>query len=248
MNYEVKYQNSAGRLLALLKQLKPNQPFVNQLAPLLLNKDVANDHKSKSSLGLQCIFSLHQMYAQFIEDIENSEMSEEEKAVYMKGLNSLATIVFPTNFDKGVRQISEAETALLEVCATRIKKEAVLDKNDIEIIRSLISELKGEIESLPKKDPLKIILNELIRLCEDAINRFHIHGADGLKKAFKGMLAEVAEIEFHSDIDTKEVKKSEKWTKTVNLIKKVDEVAAKTLKYKPLLESGSKLFLGDGGA
>ena len=54
-----KYPNSARRLLAILEELKPNQPVISQLAPLFFsNSPNIQDIKQKSLLGIKAIAQL----------------------------------------------------------------------------------------------------------------------------------------------------------------------------------------------
>jgi len=243
-NLTPKYHNSAGRLLAILESLKSNQPVVNELGPLFFGEAATQDVKHKSLLGIKSITQLHIIYANFVEDLENAEMGDEEKAVLMKGLASLTTLMYPTSTDQGMRVVSEAEKALLEVCATRLPKENVIETEDIELILSSIQELKDLVVDLPEKSVLKTILLELIRLSEDAISRFNIYGAKGLKTAFKGMLAEVAEVYLQDEEDVSEIRDNKGWKKVTNHLKTMDKVAAKVMKYKPLIEKTSNFLLG----
>lgn len=80
----------------------------------------------------------------------------------------------------------------------------------------------------------------------DAIARFTIHGARGLKRAFKEMLADAAEFYGMADPATErsELKSSATWAIIVKHLRTVDVVASKLLKYKPLLEGASQLLIG----
>ncbi|WP_146512734.1 hypothetical protein [Thalassoglobus neptunius] len=77
---------------------------------------------------------------------------------------------------------------------------------------------------------------ELVRLSRNALDHYTIHGARGFRDAFKKMLAELMEVYLD---EGKDVTKTKWWGKAVNHAKTVDVVAAKLLKYKPLLENAS---------
>jgi len=243
-NLTPKYHNSAGRLLALLESLKPNQPVVNQLGPLFFDEPVTNKIPQKSLLGIKSITQLHILYANFVEDLEKAEIGDDEKAVLIKGLASLTSLMYPTNLDQSMRPVNEAEKALLEVCATRLPRENIIETEDIDIILASIQELKSLVIDLPPKSVLKTILLELIRLSEDSINRFNIYGGKGLKAAFKGMLAEVAELYLQDEEDVSEIRDTKDWDKVTKHLKTMDKIAAKVMKYKPLIEKTSNFLLG----
>ena len=105
--------------------------------------------------------------------------------------------------------------------------------------------LRETIEELPDGSVLRKILLELARLSEDSVNRFNIYGAKGIKKAFKDMLAEVAEVYLQDEEEISEAKNTPAWRKIVIHIKMFDNVAAKAMKYKPLLEKASQFLIGN---
>lgn len=240
-----KYENSAGRLLAILESLQHGQPAAQQLIPMMFGQPAPGNDKEISIEGVKAITELHILYANFLQDLANADMSDEERLVLEKGLSPLQTLMYPMALNQGLRLVSEAEKALLEVCATRLPKENKIDEKDIEEIQESIKSLKTEINELPEESILRKILLELSRLSEDSINRFNIYGSKGLKKAFKNMLAEVAEVYLQDEEDESKIKESSAWDKAVKHLKLFDSIAAKTMKYKPLLERASQYFIGN---
>ncbi|MFT6987168.1 MAG: hypothetical protein ACJAT7_003021 [Psychromonas sp.] len=243
-NLKPRYPNSAGRLLAILENVKPNKPFISELGPLFFEEAPTKDAAQKALLSIRSLSQLHSIYAEFIKDLSEADIPDEEKNVLITGTASLVSMMYPTSADQNMRAVNAAEKALLEVCATRLPKENVIEPDDIENILQSIIELKQCVSDLPAGSILKTILLELIRLSEDSINRFNIYGAKGLKKAFKNMLAEVAEIYLQDDEEVSEIKKSNAWKKASEHLKIFDSVAAKAMKYKPLIEQASGYLLG----
>ncbi len=242
---EPKYPNSAGRLLAILDSVKSNVSFIDQLGPLFFDKkQIQKDIAHNSVLGVDVIVQLHLVYGEFVKDLANADIPDEEKNVLINGLSSLKSMMYPVNSGQNMRAVSDAEKALLEVCATRLPKENVISDNDVELIKSSIEALKDSIHELPSDSILRTVLLELVRLSEDSINRFNIYGSKGLKKAFKNMLAEVAEIYLQDEEDVSQVKDTTAWTKAKDHLQKFDAVAAKAMKYKPLIEKASGYLLG----
>lgn len=232
-----KYNNSAGRLLHLFKDLKGGQSFYSQLTPRLLGVPPEGDTRSKSKLGMRCVIELHSMYADFLKDLENNpQMSDEEKAVFAKGLNSLSQVIFPLNVDQQLRPLTDSESALLEVLSTKFAQDPFIDDDGLEEIRTAISTLRDCVKESANNPVLREILLELIRIGEDSISKCEIHGAKELKSSFKKLLAELAETMFLDEDASNEVKKSKAWPVIIKYIKTFDDVASRTLKYKPLLE------------
>jgi hypothetical protein len=239
-----RYPNSAGRLLAILEIIKPNQYYIAQLGPLFFDEKPTKDVAQLALLGIKSLSQLHSIYAEFIQDLSEADIPDEEKNVLIKGTSSLASIMYPNTAHTNMRAVNDAEKALLEVCATRLPKENIIEPDDFEQVLQSIIELKKCVSELAEGSILKTILLELIRLSEDAISRFNIYGAKGLKKAFKNMLAEVSEIYLQDDEDVSEIKDTASWSKATEHLKKFDLVAAKAMKYQPYIEKVSGFLLG----
>ena len=244
MAIEPKYPNSAGRLLAVLDSLEHNKPFSDQLAVIILGRSAIKNEKDKLLQGLKAVGELHKLYVTFLEDLDNTNMTEDERSVLINGLASLYEIIYPNpaKITGNIRRITDAEKALLEVCATRIENESVITEEDLSKIRQSIDGLRESATSLPKHSVLREVILELARLSDDAVNRFNIYGARGLKYAFKNMLAEVAEVYMHEETK-EELKDNTTWDKAVKHIKLVDAIAGKVMKYQPLLEQMSGYLL-----
>tara|TARA_B100000959_G_C14990065_1_gene627455 strand:- start:1595 stop:2323 length:729 start_codon:yes stop_codon:yes gene_type:complete len=241
---EIKYLNSAGRLLAILQNLKEGEGIGHQLVPIMLGLDSSTGNNISID-GVKALTELHNLYATFLQDIEDADLGDDERAVLQNGLTSLESLMYPLAVNQGARKVSEAEKALLEVCATRLQKESPISKEDIAEIRKSIDMLKETIEENTTSEVLRTILLELVRLSEDSLNRYNIYGAKGLKRAFKNMLSEVAEIYLQDKESEGDIKKSVTWTKLIAHLKLFDSVASKTLKYRPLLEKASQFLIGN---
>lgn len=243
-NFQPRYPNSAGRLLSILENIKGGQSFVVQLGPLFFNEIPRDDIAQKTLLGIKAMNQLHLIYVSFVEDLDEADIPQEEKSVLLKGLESLNSLMYASSMDQAMRIPTEAEKALLEVCATRLPKENNLEAEDLELISKSIFDLKALVGELTSNSILKTVLLELIRLSEDSINRFNIYGAKGLKSAFKNMLAEVAGIYLQDQEDVAEIKNTTAWGKVTDHLKTFDKVASSVVKYKPLLEKASGFMLG----
>lgn len=241
---EPEFRNSAGRLLALLAAIPDGQALTDALPPLI-GINTKNPHE-KLQGALVFLLEMHKVYLEFRQDMIDADINEQQRDTMLAGLSSLEQSLYPTQLNGVVRKPTEAEISLLKVCATFIAQEGPLTEDDIQCIRDSIAELRARVEDGKISPTLRKALLELIRLSEDAISRFNIHGARGLKRAFKAMLADAAELygmtEPNKDRD--DLKKSTAWAAIIKHLKSVDAVASKLLKYRPLLESTSKLLLG----
>lgn len=242
---EIKYQNSAGRLLAILQNLEEGQGLAQQLVPMMFGDKLPTETKGISINGVKALTELHKLYATFLQDLEEADMGDDERSVLQNGLTTLESLMYPSAINQASRKIEEAEKALLEVCATRLQKESPISEDDIAKIRQSIITLKEAVEENTTSDVLRTILLELVRLSEDSINRYNIYGAKGLKRAFKNMLSEVAEIYLQDEENESDIKKSVTWTKVTNHLKVFDAVASRILKYRPLLEKASQFLIGN---
>jgi hypothetical protein len=188
---------------------------------------------------------LDQLYVQFRDDLRGTE-NKEQQSVLLAGLSSISQTLYPVQLHTAIRELTEAENPLLAVAATVIPQEGALTKDDLEAIRDAIESLRALVEGAEISPTVRRTLLELIRLAQDAIARFNIYGARGLRRAFKAMLGETAELYGleNGEGRQEELKRTGAWAAVVKLLKAVDSVASKLLKYKPLIAGAAKLLFG----
>ena len=245
---EPAYQNSAGRLLAILNASPAGQSYLDFI-PKLFDGIPGKTLEENQQACLSGLMEIHKLYLEFRQDMFDAEISEQQRKVVLSGLASLQQSIYPVQLNSGYRAPTEAEKSLLEVAATIIPQEAELQRDDIEKIRESVTALRALVEDAKIPPTIRKVLLDLIRISENAISRYNIHGARGLRKAFKEMLAEAAmSYGLASGEGEREVlKKSGAWAAMVRTLKAFDETASRLLKYKPLLESASQLLLGGPG-
>ena len=238
------FQNSAGRLHALLRSIPAGRSLLEVLPPLI-GVD-SKDSKERQQATLRVLMELHQVYIEFCEDMLIADISEKQREMMLKGLGGLRETLYPINLDGPLRPPNETEIHSLKVCATFIEEDSPITVDDIEAIRTSIADLRSQVDNSKISPTLRKALRELIRLSEDVINRFNIHGARGLKRAFKAMLADAAELFGMVDptMDREDLKTSPAWAAILEHLRIVDSVASKLLKYKPLLETAGQLLIG----
>lgn len=228
--------------MVLLDSLSPQSPLqdgVQALFELKFDKPYA-----KQQATIDFLSDLHRMFQDFRQDMREANISNPQRDVLLNGLAQVEAMLYPLNLGNPVRAMTEAERSLLQVCATIIEEEGEITEDDLTEIRKSIAELRTQVESGDISPTLKKVLLELIRLSEDAIARFTIRGARGLRRAFKAMVGEVAEL---YGIDEEEQQNSTAWSAIKKHLNIVDTVAAKLLKYRPLIGAATKLKVLIGG-
>lgn len=241
---EPAYQNSAGRLLAILKSLQNGVSYLD-LIPRLFGTtgQTAEENQQACIVGL---LEIHKLYVEFLQDMHDANINDQQRNVLLSGLASIRQSIYPIALNAGFRVPTDAEKSLLEVAATVISTEAKLQEDDLKKIRESIADLRILVEGAEIPPSIRQVLLDLIRISENAISRYNIHGARGLRKAFKEMLAEAAmSYGLASGEGEREVlKNSGAWAAILKTLKTFDEIASRLLKYKPLLENVSQLLLG----
>lgn len=238
-----KYRNSAGRLLAALTAIPTNNSLLESIPPVFGFEP--NDQREKqqaANVGLQ---ELHALYVQFIQDMMDAEIGDQQRTVLLNGLQSLRDSIYPIQLNASYRPLSDAEKSLLEVAATVLTQEDEILESELDLIRESIRTLQELVDKASISPALRKVLLDLIRMSQDAISRYNIHGARDLRKAFNGMLADAAEAYglASGSGSRDEMVNSGAWGKICAHLRVIDNVASRLLKYKPLLEKASQILL-----
>jgi hypothetical protein len=237
------HQNSAGRLLAVLNASPAGQTYLDFIPRLFDSAETSAD--AKRPVCLTGLVEIHNLYLEFLQDMNNPQLSDELREVILSGLINLKHSIYAHDLNAGYRAPTDAEKSLLAVAATIISKEAELEKDDIEKIRESITALRALVENADIEPQIRTVLLDLIRISENAISRFNIHGARGFKRAFKIMLGEVMDIYGMASVEGEReaLKDSDAWAAIVKHLRTFDEISSRLLKYKPLLENVSQLLI-----
>lgn len=131
------------------------------------------------------------MYVEFLRDLDATNASDDEKQAYRDGLATLSETLYPSDFNHGFRGLEGGERALLQVAQTRIEQESVVNEGDLSQIRVAIDELREVVNGADIPATLAELFLELIRIASDALARYEITGARGLRQAFRLMLGEL---------------------------------------------------------
>jgi hypothetical protein len=236
------YENSAGRLLAILDALSTRNSTEKglQFAELLVKVFYAppyqpSDPSERSEAAYFALSFLHEIYRGVCEDVvSDPHIKKDTRAVLQRSIVKLRETIFPRNIEAHYRPPADTERSILELCATEFMREDRIGSDDLEKIREAIVGLRVVVDTADISPTLRKSLLELIRLSEDAISRYNIHGARGLRKVFKSMMGEAAEI--WQELPPEEKQRNDIWQPIRKLLKVVDNAAAAAMKYKPLLE------------
>jgi hypothetical protein len=235
------FNNSAGRLLSLLKMLGSNSSYVDTIIQFYGEKaNVAPHRKGKAYMAFMSLVS--RAFDEFIVDVESSaKIPDVTRSIITEGLGDLINCAYPTNTGGAPRKLQDAEVAMLRMAASMLDAEPSLEPSDLESIRTSLDELRHELDNADLKPGARIALLELVRLTRNAVDYYSIHGVRGFRKAFKKMLAELMELYLHEGKDVT----AEKWWQTaIKHVRTIDATVARILKYKPLLDGATSLFLG----
>lgn len=227
--------NSAGRLLQWFLQVGTRTAMYEVLG------DGGESEPEKVRLALERLNEVSKEFDTFYEDVSESSLSKEQQEHFISGLQDLRNSLNPLGLQNAMRKINSTEISLLKLCGTFIPEEGEVTPNDLDVIRKSVNDLRTTLNQSSVSPTLKKCVLELIRMTEDALNRYEIRGARGLKKAFKSMLAESLEIHGYKE----EIKQNPAlWDQIIRHIKTVDDVASRVLKYKPYIESVAQILIG----
>jgi hypothetical protein len=195
-------QNSAGRLLVVLKAfagagslyvvLSKLEGYEPSTAPGTITNGV--EQQKMVEAANRFLAEVQRLHQQLVDDLDSCTLTSSQKRSFSESLVGLREIITPMDLAPATRSLREMEIHVLTILAEFLDEETPLATDDIDSIRESIESLRGVVANANISPVLKKALKELIRLSEDAINRFDIHGAKGLRRAFKTMLVESAEI------------------------------------------------------
>lgn len=237
---DLQYHNSAGRMLWIMSRYGANVSFANHV-PKLVGGQFSSDHPILKACEAQK--RLFDLYFELRSDIEGSPLSDKQKHALGEMYADLENRIGVENFAGAPSSPKEGTLALLKMAATMLPEELESPKSELNALLDEIAEVQKMAQSQSNPTLRRIVL-ELQRIAKDAIERYQITGAKGLKAAFKSMLAELMETWLHEPQESQaELHDSPVFQRCLAFLKKVDEIVAKAVKYKPLLEYGLPLLM-----
>lgn len=239
------YENSAGRLLAILTAIPREQSYLNAIPKFFELPSGTQAEQIQSCIA--ALDQIRQLYDEFCADVLHYQTNPQQGQVLLGGLSELPQTFSPMQLNSQLRAPTVAERSLIEVAATIIPVDGALPDDDIASIRTSIAELRGVVEYSDISPSLRAVLLDLIRMSEDAIAHFNIRGAKGLKRAWMTMLGETVAFYATQPRDSSGSDTTSTWTKIKKHLQLLDTVASKLMRYKPLFEAAKVFFLpGDG--
>jgi len=252
LTLNIKYNNSAGRLLAILNAIKQtgNETYMDLFPKVFGNDDEEANNKlsaiQRLSITFDGIHELQTLYSHVVADIEKSSLAKEQVEVALRGILSVRGTINPANLQSKFRPISDAEAAMLEMCAAGLEKFADASDDELEELRKSAEDLFETAKRQDIDETLQRVILELARVSRTSIDLYEIRGPDGLRAAFKEMIGELSEILFTgtSEDQKEKIKKSDAWKEVCKHLQRFDMVASKLMQYKPLLEGGAQILIG----
>lgn len=238
--------NSAGRLLAFFESIERSGQLW-QILPRLIdpNSSLQNQLLEALPLGYELLGELQSAYEQLLEDLDMPPFIEGEREILLQGLAGLRETIYPVSLGNQFRQPSDAEKALLKVAGSRIPQEGKLTDDETGRIRDSIAELQKLVDKADLPRDLRKALLELIRLSQEALDRFNIRGARGLKSAWKQMVGE--SMDLFRTISPDKQKNDPLVLEALKTIREhlvvFDDIAARLMKIQPLLEDAARFLL-----
>lgn len=248
----IKYNNSAGRLLAILNAIKQkdNGTYMDLFPKVFGNDDEEANKKlpaiQRLSITFDGIHELQTLYSHVVSDVRKSALAKEQIEVALRGILSIRETINPANLKSNFRPISEAEGAMLEMCAAGLDTFAEASDDELEELRKSAEDLFETAKRQDIDKTLQRVILELARVSKNSIDLYEIRGPEGLRAAFKEMIGELSEILFTgtTDKEKEEIKKSETWQEVCKHLQRFDMIASKLMQYRPLLEGGTQILIG----
>ena len=252
---EVKYNNTAGRLLAIFLEAREHQDreATHGVWRDVLNLPAVTGNKLRPEEVAQVYGHLVPMLAG-LDEIEEEIGQERPEAarLYVKNFVSLRIALTPTNLTGQWQatkvHISDVALHQLELCANELPKEGTVPQAELDQISEAVNKLFDEVRSSDLENALKHWILELLSAIKKSIDNYHIFGAKGLRTTFSML---IGEFTLYSEA-LKEVKERDAtiYERLGNMFHSVHSVMMKAKQWLPLLKEGAKVLqlpFDDGG-
>ena len=238
---EASYNNSAGRMLALLQGLRTDVNYYC-CASMMFEGGLGSSGEIQARLYLRFMTMLRDVHDELCRDVEASPgIPEQIRPKLAVSLGGLRSIVFPIDPARNVpRGLTDAEFQALEFAGALLVDEGQVQQGDIDEVLQLVDALMAELDSADIDQSVRESLMELARHARFAVDHYRIYGAKGFREAFKRMMGELYVACHNKDSGPKDKGWREK---VLMLLGKVDQLATRLEKYSSLLEAGRQLLL-----
>lgn len=253
MPLEIKYNNSAGRLLAILLAIRSaltaenaNHPLLTiypQVFPGSSGKPAAKSANVNEST-LELYLELNHLIDAVLKDtLELCEQNEDYK-LFCQALVPIDQLRIRFSPSAQIKPVTDILTESVEMAlftfAQALPTTPDIDVNELESIRESIDSLMTEIEKSDIPRTLRVFLFNMERASRDMLDRYRITGSRGLREQFHKILGEMADV-YRQD-DEKAAGRSALWERIKQIIFSMDKVVAAAHKYPALVDKSGAAF------
>lgn len=242
----IEYNNPAGRILFVFERLaKSNSGNFTQFAELFeIDKDCDSI--------LAAVADIRAEFRLLSDQIDQITDNPGKLSLYKTNLPEVEASVnsFTLSIAKaGTYQCNIAPTAIvaLRFIAADLEQEEAADGNDLESLKTAITELQTHILDNEELTPaLRTWLLDLVRLMRDGIDRFQIRRGRGMRTQFHAMLGDL--MGHYDAVQTIKAEHPGAWARLSTAMDTMIKLAVFREKYKPALEMVRRAipFFGEG--
>lgn len=206
------------------------------------NPDAAKTQE-KYRLSMASLLELNSLFDEFLIELQNASLPEETCEHFRQGFVKIPALLNPQNLGSTMEAFPAAELSLLELAASLMTRTGEASESSLQQIEKDIQRLQTIVREAVLDSSIKTILLELIRIAQDAIARYQIHGKNSLKKGFKMMIGELSDVHRLDETAQAQFKASEAWDAVMNLIKSTDVAANSVIDDKRAIDYFAPLLV-----
>lgn len=188
---DIRYHNPAGRLLALFSRISPQDAALK--LRFILAKAYGIPPESPEIYNL--LVGMRECY----EEIAAwCELNSREGHLWRRTLPKLEIVACPTQIDLAANDYVQlglpAVMYFLESIAEAMAQEAEMVKDELVELKNQLAAVADAVNRAELSAGLRRWLLELLRMMREAIDRYEISGARGLRKTFYRLVGELREV------------------------------------------------------
>ncbi|TWU19572.1 hypothetical protein [Allorhodopirellula heiligendammensis] len=233
------YNNAAGYLLDTLERLLTKNRRDLKLAEFAEQLGVSADWRSVLVAVLDLESNFNDMLADVEQLKENSAKYDNFKRNFPAIEKSVKSFSLDIPTGHASWNVSDSSVVALRFIAADLPQEQAAEKDDLEQIRTLVSELQTQIEqttTFSKKT--REWLLDLVRTIRDSIDRYACRGSRGMREQCALLIGELM-LNYGHVTETAE-KNPNLWRKLTSTIDFMVKVASLGEKLKPALALAQK--------
>ncbi|MEI7775965.1 MAG: hypothetical protein WCK17_14445 [Verrucomicrobiota bacterium] len=245
---KVKYQNPAGRLLAVLRRAEAIPPDIDARAAW--GKAIRVDPSDVAAIYKQTA-GLHEDY---LAVKAYCETYRDHTHFWFEHLAKVGTAICPVNFattfnEHKIRILPEV-LFLLESIAAEMAEEAPIPEDELADLRASLETVRNSIAAAGLRGNIRRWLLELLRMMRDSVDRYENHGARGLRNTLFQLVGQLNEVykqrcEAADKGDSEATAEVARMKEVGDVFQKVDKVTAVGARvpalYQMAVEGGTRL-------